>query len=533
MPVLHFTNFEGELPQINDRSLPQNNATVARNVKLWGRSLRPFRGLLGVQATDTTSPEAIFRYDSTKWLEWATDVDARRSPFPNDPYGRVYYTGDGVPKVTDSTLVGSTPPYPGDSYLMGVPPPAAAPTLVLGGSGSGTAETRYYVFTYVNGYDEEGPPSPVSASITVLPGETVQVTMGATPGDDRDYAYRRIYRSVTVGVNKVFQFVAEVSAGTTVYVDSVATADLGEVMTSTFYDPPPTDLAGLISVNGQFMAGFRGNEAWISEDGYVHAWPEDYRQAVDYQIVGLGELDNGFAIMTEGYPYLAIGLRPGSIKPTPVRSQMACVAKRGIVSFGRSVVYPSPRGLVELSSTGAARLLTDGIFDRSDWNALTPSSIRAYRWRNMYFALYESTNSGIGGFLIDPRAPERGVVFFDAFESGGGYVDLEEEALYVVHNGSIARWDSGAVWPLTWTSAPKELAAPASVRVARVFADSYPVQIAVYRDDKLQARVRVDSSRPRRLDNAALGRSYKLEVVSENEVSGVFLASNIKEFERA
>lgn len=63
------------------------------------------------------------------WLHWTTDVNVVRSPVAGDPYQRVYYTGDGAPKMTYNPIAvqGGTS-YPQASYLLGIPAPSTSPT---------------------------------------------------------------------------------------------------------------------------------------------------------------------------------------------------------------------------------------------------------------------------------------------------------------------------------------------------------------------------------------------------------------------
>lgn len=67
------------------------------------------------------------------WLHWLTDVNVVRSPIPGDTTERTYFTGDGVPRMTDSSLAttGGGSDYPTNSLNLGIPVPAAALTAAL------------------------------------------------------------------------------------------------------------------------------------------------------------------------------------------------------------------------------------------------------------------------------------------------------------------------------------------------------------------------------------------------------------------
>jgi uncharacterized membrane protein YkvA (DUF1232 family) len=182
-------------------------------------------------------------------------------------------------------------------------------------------------------------PSPVSAGITVT-NTKVNVTLTAVgAGSYAPVSAYRIYRTNTLGT--AFQFVAQVT-GTT-YTDQ--TVVLIEELPSTEWDPPPTDLKGFIMLPNGVIAAFRGNEIRLSEPGLAHAWPADYSYQTDFPIVALAPIDNGFAALTSGEPYLFIGTHPGAMAPAKLENSYACMSKRGVARFGNSAVYPSANGL--------------------------------------------------------------------------------------------------------------------------------------------------------------------------------------------
>src|SRR5690606_15610820 len=93
----------------------------------WTGALEPARELLPLRPTTTAlAPRAIYRYSSNLWLEWEQAVDVVPTIIANDPYRRVYFTGDGPPRVAANSQIsdGSGGPYPAASYQLGVPAPA-------------------------------------------------------------------------------------------------------------------------------------------------------------------------------------------------------------------------------------------------------------------------------------------------------------------------------------------------------------------------------------------------------------------------
>jgi hypothetical protein len=58
------------------------------------------------------------------WLAWSTDVDIVSTAAGTSDEQRIYYTGDGVPKVTNYALAtDGAQPYPANSYTLGLPLP--------------------------------------------------------------------------------------------------------------------------------------------------------------------------------------------------------------------------------------------------------------------------------------------------------------------------------------------------------------------------------------------------------------------------
>lgn len=531
MPAIRLDTFLGELPGLHPHKLSEAHAQTAKNCKLWSGAIDALEGFSPVQAVTTVGdPGTIFKYSDSVWLEWPDEIDVVRSPVANDPYDRVFYTGDSYPRVADSTRITSgAAPYPSASLRLGVPAPDSAPSVTLGGTPddpNDEPETRYYVVTYVNRYGEEGPPSNPSNQIEVKPGETVSVGIPAAPTGNYDVVSVNIYRSNTAaGVNQ-FQFVAGVNVGSGTYVDSLDSSALGEVLPSEEWDPPPDDMEGIVAMPGGFLAGFRKNQVMFSEPGLPHAWPVRYWLTLDYDVVGLGVFGNTLVICTTGVPYLANGAHPGGMALTRTRIEQACVSKRGIVSVAGGVVYPSPDGLVFIGIDGAT-LVTEGVFTRDEWRALTPSSIRAALWERLYVAFHTG-----GAFVFNPAQPDAGLVRLDELTVAGMYTDLEDDALYVASNGSIQQWAAGADLTYTWKSRPFRPPKPTPMRVIQVAADAYPVVARIYADGELQDELSMSDDRPQRVDNSWKARVYEVEVQGTKRVYEVILGSTMEDLRR-
>lgn len=113
-------SFGGERPRKSRRTLPINGAQEAVNCNLWNDKLRPWRAKAIETNLALPNVFSIYRYtEGGYWLYWQTDVDVVRGPIAEDDNQRIYYTGDGAPKVTtvslatglaDTTLAANTVP---------------------------------------------------------------------------------------------------------------------------------------------------------------------------------------------------------------------------------------------------------------------------------------------------------------------------------------------------------------------------------------------------------------------------------------
>lgn len=170
MTSLNAKAFRGAVPRTSPRLLDGNYAVECLNFKLGSGCLDPIRGPALVHTSLAASIGTMYRYRNAGldyWLVWPGTIDVARSPNSQDKYNRLYFTGDGAPRMTSpvDAIIGSGP-YPSASYVLGVYVPQTAPTIVITG-GSGTInETRSYTHTFVTAFQEEGAPcgTPVVAS---------------------------------------------------------------------------------------------------------------------------------------------------------------------------------------------------------------------------------------------------------------------------------------------------------------------------------------------------------------------------------
>ncbi len=466
MPKLTIREFSGEVPRRSDTQLEPNEATIAENVRLYAGELQAFRGPTLDFEPITVDIRTIyqFRNPSTSediWLTWDSVVDVQPSSLADDTDFRLYYTGDGAPKKTNYAMAGDDTAggeFPGEYLNLGVPAPTAAPTVAATTGTSATADSRYYVYTFISTFgnlEEESAPSPVSDLVSITASQSVDLSdIEDTPVGDYNITAVRIYRTVpgeqTIGS---YVFVKEIAIGTATTNDDLAPDELGEPLATVTWAEPPSNLQGLTSMANGMMAGFVGNSVYFCEPYFHHAWPAQYIQSISDQIVGLGAYGNTLVVMTTGQPVAMIGVSPDAMVVEKIAMPEPCVSAKSIAVDQYGVLYASPNGLVSIGQGGRG-VITNKLFRRKEWQEYAPETMVGAIYDGKYFATFESVRQGNKTMVVsrdDIPALSfltiRARAFFSSVEEGElYYLDTENDKIYQV--------DSDRLNPYTyeWTS---------------------------------------------------------------------------------
>lgn len=537
---LAFAGFRGEMPIVDERLLPEANAQVARNVYLRRGTLKPERApgpIAGLP--NVIAPSSLYRYPNGNngagfWMIWGGGkrVHAVKSPLADDAWQRVYWTGDGPPKMGGiAEITDGAQPYPARSFRLGIPAPSNAPVVSAPSDRVSveehplTAVQTSYVVTLISRFGEEGPPSFASSPIIrwdmvddAPAGGAVVLSLPAIPSGAHDLITKRIYRAESSGV---FQHVGDVPAAQGSFTDTVPSENMGVSLPSLEWDMPDDRLVGLTALPGGFLAGYFGNTLCFSEAFYPHAWPVAYQLAFSEDIVGVAAVAGGLVVATNGRPHMITGSSPAAMADMHLDEDQPCVSGRSLVDMGEYAVYASPNGLVAVGG-GSAQLLTKAMISKEQWKALKPETIHAYRHDGRYLAFYQG-----GCFAFTPR---EGFEFFDVSAAAGWY-DLDKDRLCLIQGNSITAWGSGAAMTLLWRSKVHEVA-PGSggFSCAKVIARQYPVTLRLIADGVTMLELHVASRDLFRLPAGyALCRDWEVEVEAAHEVQSVQIASSPSE----
>jgi hypothetical protein len=430
MSTLKLMQFSGEIPRLLPRLLPDTGAQLAENVRLDDGGLTPMRRKRAVHTVEGIEAKTIYKHGTT-WLAWPTIVNAAPGPVAQD---RLYYTGDGAPKMRVGAAV----------YPLALPFPSGALTATLSGSGTGDVITRFYVYTFVTEFGEESEPNPVSNEVNWQVGQTVTLSGFANAPSGRGITKQRIYRSQSsISAGTDFFFIAERNASNANFVDTFAADQFAEVLPSRDWSQPPATMQGLISLPNGMMAASDGKELLFCEPYQPHAWPIKYRLTMDAPIVALGAYGTAIVVATEGQPYIVAGTAPENMQQEKMELNLPCTNARGLVDLGYAVAYPSKDGLVVVSG-GTASVATQELMTRNDWLKTAPETFVAGQYSGRYFASFE--------YLEADGTPIRGTFIFDltaqtpfilrlSERADAFHYDVGEAALYMLIGSTVYEFD--------------------------------------------------------------------------------------------
>lgn len=524
------TVFGGIAPILDARLLPENYAEIAENVVIESGKIDVVKGDLGVAGLTlnghSNAPEtnSIFKYfwetdvsgdDDELWLQWdEADISAVQGPVPADATGRVYWTGQGDPRISWSsllqadsfvtaTLVGS---FPRKSFPLGVPQPSGIiSNLVRSYSGGGSntqppagedPQLVSYAICYVTVDGREGPPlysGTVEVHSNVTQVEIVHqrtfsgIISDNTPNDglthDNYIGNIRVYRSNTGSQDTQYQFLKDVpmsDLGTgpiffppnvvTSIIDDNPQSFLSEVMPSAdWIGPPDTNttlypegpLKSLMAVGQGVMAGFTGKRLCFSEPFLPHAWPVKYRITIQDEIVEIARTNNGIVALTKGQPYFVTGTDPSAMASVKVDFSQACVYKNSVVEIGDTVFYAAPDGLCAITGT-SGQVVTKDLISVKDWNDnylhmsnYSTARFMAFNYEGKYVGFHwnGAGQSPMKGFIFDPASdPSNRLVSLDrSYFPYGGYEDPTDSSVYLIKGVTAAKlFESAVADPLAY-----------------------------------------------------------------------------------
>lgn len=547
MALVAFAPFGGLIPRSDPLALPSGAAQKATSCRLTGGVLEAYKAPLQVYdpAPVGFSGElkSIYRYgqtdssDTTHWFVSSSVRNYVKGAIAGDSEERTYWTDGVSPRVTKSTIAtSSTSVMPAVSYRNGIvapgePPVASLPT----GSYDLTAltETRYYVCTFVTTLGEESPPSPLSNEVSLHVGQVVPLLLPAIPTVESVVTSRRIYRTSTGSSATEFLFVAEVpvvggSSSAVYYEDAVPSDQLSEPCPTIDSAVLPSNARGLVELPNGIMAAHTTYDVYFSETYKQYSYPEGYVQTVSFPIIGQGVFGNTLVVLTSGVPYLMTGTDPTSVSVEKLSEPYSCLSPQSIVSAMNSVLYAAPDGLISISTSGA-KVLTESVFTRREWNELNPTSMVCAVWDEKIFVFYTGASStrglpSYGGLIIDLN----GGMAYTPYYATAAFTDPVTNSLFLAVNNKIVKWDAGSAAAFDWKSRVLIHPMPSNFAWGQVLADTYPVTVTVTADNSTMT-YSATSDAPFRMQAGFKARYWTMELSGSGKVFNAYIASSMDE----
>jgi hypothetical protein len=435
MSIIKLTAFTGESPRTTPRLLPDTGAQTAQSVRLEDGKLAPYRKpfpIYQLEGAQGRQVRTIYRHLGT-WLWWDKVVHAVPGPVAQD---RLYYTGDGKPKMRVGSVV----------YDLAL----SAPTVKLTGAVTGTvtpatSATRLYVYTRVTQFGEESQPSPISSDIVVSPGNTVTLSGFQAAPAGRGFTKQRIYRSQTGSTGGAnLYFIAERDDSTANFVDNIATDAFNEALPSLDWTPPPDGLKGLVALPNGMMAGYVGKDLYFTPPYIMHTFPIKYSLSANYDITGLAVSGSTLIVGTKGTPELVGGTSPETMVMEHLEFNMPCLNEQGMVDMGYSILYPSNDGLVMVQG-GTPNLISEELLTRDQWQRLDPATLVCGQFYGRFYASYQYADRNDEtqeGTLIFDITGSQPYLIRSQHRADAMFYDITDSRLYMVMGATVYEWDS-------------------------------------------------------------------------------------------
>ncbi|MDQ7776924.1 MAG: hypothetical protein Q4615_14160 [Paracoccus aminovorans] len=373
----------------------------------------------------------------------------------------------------------------------------AAPAVsATGAIDNDLAEVVKYAFTIVSTLGEETAPSNLSIGVKFNEGRSVTLS-GLPLGpmlNGRNISVKRIYRSQTsaAGVTDLY-FIAEIGIGpgTDTFTDVWGANDIQEPCPTKHFSAAPGNIRGLTGMPNGIMAAYRGRELLFCEPYQPHAWPAEYRLYLDYDIVGMVASGTSLIILTKGMPYVVQGLHPESMAQVKMETILPCVSADSIVDLGTSAIYASNDGLVQINEAGA-QLISQAMWSKDEWDALTPSDIRAGRYGQAYIFSFQASSGARIGYIVDASDGTATLTRFSRWLRLFWNDPTTNDLFSLTPNGLIInRFDAPGAAPETfqWKSKPFRFAEPTSfsaimVEAAQTSAPAQRTDLSIPAEDE-------------------------------------------------
>jgi hypothetical protein len=539
---IEIKRFTGMRPVEEPHLLQLGEAQKAENCLLERGSIEPLYAPTIVRTTSISGPRTIWRYPGAtellSWFEFSGRANIARSPIQDDIWDRIYWTDSvGAKYGPSAVVIGAN--SPAASYTLGVPAPSAAPTITAYEPGvTDYTESRAYLETFCTQYDEEGPPSPISAVVDVDPREDVSLgslnPVPSIPGKNFNITHRYIYRtSYTGGLSSGFQRVVKLPIATTSFVDNVPQSNLGANLSSEGYDMPPDGAHGLIVTESGVTVLLRGNDVFLSEVGLPHAYDYENVKRLQYKAVAAAAFEQFLVVMTEGDLYVGGGNTPAGIQLMRLADSQPCLSDAGVVVTRGGVYYPSPIGYIAVGTDLRPVNVTEKLMTQKQWLSYNPKSFVAAMRNGKLRVYFERADLTCGVIVFDPTgktAPMVTETTPSSLKVTAAWRDPSNDNHYFTIGSNLYKEvDSGSVRTWVWRSGEFRFPQPLMLSAFVIMGEPGTVTFRSYRNGILHSTKSIATNVVGRLPTGRRGLNWSFEIQASIKVTELRVAPSVKE----
>lgn len=401
----------------------------------------------------------------------------------------------------------------------------------------GAMDTRAYVYTVVNTFNEESAPS-AAALISPTYIQQVQIqtyvpTFGTPPSGYRPYSTTRIYRTFGSSANYV-QINQEYVSGVTWRDATTANNITGTGLTTLEWDVPPTGLTAIVQMPNGWMAGFSGNILYMSEPYRPSTWP--YKMTFPQTIRGICVGIQGLVVTTSEGCYVVNGVNPGSVTQMRLPVPQSGISQRSMTNVNGAVAFLSPDGIVLVQGSQATLDLSNKLFTREVWRTRYASELS-----NMSLAYHDgflvaaSSNSFLG-FMVRTDEGQGSTFTNYPVQTSCFYYVPALDTLYFSTSNFVYSFGTGNNYTLAWQS--KDFIFPRLESFGACFLRSTgSVTVQLYVDGTLYYSFSGGTGYHRipAVSNGIDGRSrrWSVSIDGTSEVTEFYLAQTMAELKSA
>jgi hypothetical protein len=342
-------------------------------------------------------------------------------------------------------------------------------TLTASAQQGANQQTVAFIYTYVNIYGEEGPPSdPTLVTHEIGLEIDVTVTLDTFTADYCPISEIRVYKtpegsSIANYFYSGSVFVLVLGGGPTwVFQDTTPAGDLAEEIASTGWYAPPANLTGVMSLPNGILAGWVDNALYFCVAYKPWAWNPAFELTFPNRIVGAMPMGAGMVLNTVSVPFVVSGVTPDAMTAAPLNITHAGISKWAITNVNGQVMYASHEGIVVVVGVMGMMTYSDRFFTRDVWKQKYGPGFATMR-----FAYWDgrlivySTSNAFVAFML--RFDETGgsMTELPSFNPACSFISPISDGLYYVIGTGVYEFNAGTALPATWQS--RETVVPGTV----------------------------------------------------------------------